>query len=101
VGTLIAFRMGREDSRILHEPLSPEVDCLDLVNLPDHDVYVRLLVQGQPARPCSVDDAAELQGRHAATLSGTDGYKPYTTRPGATGPCSSDWSPPTPRSFSL
>ncbi|MCG3134375.1 MAG: hypothetical protein HMLKMBBP_01681 [Planctomycetes bacterium] len=53
VGTLIVFRVGPDDARVLHRQFSPEFQELDLVNLPDHDIYVRLLVQGAPARPFS------------------------------------------------
>lgn len=60
VGTLIAFRVGPDDAKALHRQFSPEFEDLDLVNLPDHDIYVRLLVQGAPARPFSATTLAPL-----------------------------------------
>jgi hypothetical protein len=53
VGTLMAFRVGPDDAKALHRQFSPEFEDLDLVNLPDHEAYVRLLVQGAPTRPFS------------------------------------------------
>jgi len=53
VGTMISFRIGPEDARLLARQFAPEVDEYDLVNLPNHYVYVRLLVRGEIARPFS------------------------------------------------
>jgi hypothetical protein len=53
VGTLVAFRVGPDDAKALHHQFSPEFEDLDLVNLPDHHIYVRLLVNGEPRRPFS------------------------------------------------
>lgn len=71
VGSLIAFRIGPEDARILERQFSPEFTGDDLVNLPNHDVYVRLLVQGEVARPFSATTLEPLwrkgtHGRNAA-----------------------------------
>lgn len=63
VGTLISFRVGPDDAKALHRQFSPEFEDLDLVNLPDHDIYVRLLVQGAPARPFSATTLAPLWER--------------------------------------
>lgn len=53
VGTLLCFRIGPEDARILGAEFAPEFAELDLVNLPNRSCYVRLLVHGEPARPFS------------------------------------------------
>jgi hypothetical protein len=62
VGTLIAFRVGPDDARVLHKQFSPEFEDADLVNLPDHASAVRLLVEGNPVRPFSAEALAPLWG---------------------------------------
>ena len=56
VGSLIAFRVGVEDAKILAKEFEPELELLDLVNLPNHNIYIRLLVDGVPRRPFSARD---------------------------------------------
>lgn len=63
VGTLVAFRVGPDDAKAMRLQFSPEIVELDLVNLPDHDIYVRLLVQGAPARPFSATTLPPLWQR--------------------------------------
>jgi hypothetical protein len=62
LGTLVAFRVGPDDAKALVRQFSPEIDEYDLVNLPDHDVYVRLLVDGEPRRPFSATTLRPLWG---------------------------------------
>lgn len=53
VGTLVAFRLGPEDAPVIARELSPVFAADDLVNLPHHDVALRLMIGGAPARPFS------------------------------------------------
>lgn len=53
VGTLVAFRVGPADAEILEGHFAPEIGEQDLLNLPNHAFYVRLLVDGAAARPFS------------------------------------------------
>ncbi len=53
VGTLIAFRMGPEDAMSFAREFAPDFDAHDLMHLPNHDVYVRLMIDGAPSRPFS------------------------------------------------
>jgi hypothetical protein len=69
-GTLVAFRVGPDDARALVKQFTPEITEYDLVNLPDHDVYVRLLVDGEPRRPFSATTLEPLWEPNA-----TDGYR--------------------------
>lgn len=52
-GTIITFRIGPEDARIIERQFEPEFTAEDLINLPNHNVYVRMLVEGEIARPFS------------------------------------------------
>ena len=52
-GTLIAFRLGPEDASFIAREFEPYLDHLDLLNLPNHEVYIKLMVDGAPMRPFS------------------------------------------------
>jgi hypothetical protein len=58
VGTLIAFRLGVEDAEVLEKELLPEFRQGDLVNLPNHSVYLKLMVKGVVSRPFSAETVA-------------------------------------------
>ena len=53
VGTLVSFRVGPTDARILAQEFAPEFEASDLTNLPNHEIYVRLMVDGSVTRPFS------------------------------------------------
>jgi hypothetical protein len=53
VGTLIAFRLSPEDAPMIARELAPVFGEGDLVSLPNHDIYVKLLIDGLPSRPFS------------------------------------------------
>lgn len=53
VGTTITFRVGAQDAEFLEKHYAPEITMQDLVNLPNHSVYMRLLVGGIATRPFS------------------------------------------------
>lgn len=52
-GTLIAFRLGPKDAAYIGREFEPYVDRIDLMNLPNHEVYIKLMVDGAPLRPFS------------------------------------------------
>lgn len=53
VGTVISFRVGPEDARYLAREFEPAFKPLDLVNLPNHHVYLKLMIDGTPSQPFS------------------------------------------------
>ena len=54
VGTFIAFRTGGEDVEFLEEKqFGPNIVAADLLNLPNYNIYLRLLIDGVPSRPFS------------------------------------------------
>jgi hypothetical protein len=55
VGTLIAFRVGQADAQVLAREFAPEFTAQDLVGLPNHSIYVKLMVDGVVTRPFSGD----------------------------------------------
>ncbi|MBI3894349.1 MAG: type IV secretion system DNA-binding domain-containing protein [Acidobacteria bacterium] len=54
-GTLISFRIGPEDARVMAREFEPVFSPEDLVNLPNHSLYVKLMIDGAPSRPFSAN----------------------------------------------
>lgn len=53
VGTMISFRIGADDAEFFEKEFEPEFVMQDLVNLPNHHVYLKLMVDGVTSRPFS------------------------------------------------
>ena len=53
VGTLISFRLGPEDAGMIGRELEPVFSDQDLVNLPNHSIYLKLMIDGMPSKPFS------------------------------------------------
>ena len=53
VGTLIAFRVGLDDASLLAKAFGGRFTANDLMNLPNHHIYLRLMIDGAPSRPFS------------------------------------------------
>ena len=51
MGTLISFRLGPEDAHVIAREFEPVFQPVDLVNLPNHDIYLKLMIDGAPSRP--------------------------------------------------
>ncbi|HYC44852.1 MAG TPA: hypothetical protein VED01_05135 [Burkholderiales bacterium] len=53
VGTLISFRLGPEDALVTGREFEPVFSPQDLTNLANHDIYLKLMIDGSPSRPFS------------------------------------------------
>lgn len=53
VGTLIAFRVGAGDAKILETEFYPTFNQADLIVLPKYHIYLKLLIDGQASQPFS------------------------------------------------
>lgn len=53
VSTMISFRLGIEDALLLEKEFQPVFGWQDLTNLPNYDLYLKLMIDGQPSRPFS------------------------------------------------
>jgi hypothetical protein len=53
VGTIISFRVGVEDARLLAREFYPTFSETDLANLPNHSIYLKLLIDGKPSHAFS------------------------------------------------
>lgn len=64
VGTLVAFRVGVRDAKVLADEFFPEFSIEDFVNLPAHQIYVRLMIDGVVARGFSAETVFQI--RHSS-----------------------------------
>lgn len=55
VGTLICFRIGAQDAKILEEEFKPILTAEDLVSLPQYSMYIKLLIDGTTSQPFSAN----------------------------------------------
>lgn len=52
-GTMITFRLGAADAEVFAREFGPEITETDLVNLPNHNIYLRLMIDGSVSRAFS------------------------------------------------
>ncbi|MEA3427320.1 MAG: type IV secretion system DNA-binding domain-containing protein [Bacteroidota bacterium] len=53
VGTIICFRIGAADAKLLEEEFAPTFNSYDLINLPKYSIYLKLLIDGTSSQPFS------------------------------------------------
>lgn len=53
--TIVSFRVGPEDAMALAEEFQPTFGVLDLLNLPNRSVYLKLMIDGTPSKPFSAN----------------------------------------------
>jgi len=53
IGSLICFRVGAADAEFLEKEFEPEFLIQDLVNLPNFNIYLKLMIDGISSRPFS------------------------------------------------
>lgn len=73
-GTLISFRVGARDAKILTEEFYPIFSETDFVNLPQYHIYLRLLIDGTASKPFSAITCPMKEGKqsfqsHVKTIS--------------------------------
>ena len=56
--TIVSFRVGPEDATILASEFQPKFEVLDLLNLPNRSIYLKLMIDGTPSKPFSADTIA-------------------------------------------
>lgn len=61
VGTLISFRVGTEDAKILSQEFYPVFRQSDLVNLPAYGIYLKLMIDGDASKPFSADTLDDVE----------------------------------------
>jgi type IV secretory pathway TraG/TraD family ATPase VirD4 len=54
-GTVISFRLGAEDAPYLSREFGGDISERDLLNLSNHGIYLRLMIDGMPSKPFSAE----------------------------------------------
>jgi len=62
-GTRISFRVGAEDAPYLEQEFQKQFDRTDLMQLGNHHVYLKLMIDGQPTRPFSATTLKPSESR--------------------------------------
>jgi hypothetical protein len=52
-GTIIFFRVGAEDAPHISQEFGGRFDEIDLIELPNYSIYLRLMIDGSPSLPFS------------------------------------------------
>ena len=52
-GTLMSFRVGARDAAHIIREFKPVFSATDLMNLPNHHIFLKLMIDGEPAKPSS------------------------------------------------
>ncbi len=65
VGSLAVFRVGAQDAEHLKSQFEPVFTPSDIMNLDNYNAYLKLLVNGRPAKPFSVETQAGAKGDQA------------------------------------
>lgn len=55
VGSMIIFRIGADDAKILEKEFAPEFIPEDFVGLPNYQIYLKLMIDGVTSRPFSAN----------------------------------------------
>lgn len=67
VGSIATFRVGTEDAEFLEKQLAPVFSAHDIVNLDNHNAYLKLLVNGRPAKPFNIETLPPPIGNKSIT----------------------------------
>ncbi len=54
VGSICTFRVGAEDAEYLEKQFSPEFSAKDIMNIENRNAYVKMLVNGSPAKAFNI-----------------------------------------------
>ncbi len=54
VGSIVTFRVGTEDAQFLEQQYAPVFSAKDIMNVPNYNAFLRILVNGVPTKPFSM-----------------------------------------------
>jgi hypothetical protein len=62
VGSMTIFRVGSDDASVLESQLAPTFEAQDIMNIQNYHAYVRILANGTPQKPFSVQTLPPKKG---------------------------------------
>ena len=66
-GTIISFRVGAEDAPYLAREFVDQFEHIDLMQLPNYHIYLKLMIDGMPSKPFSAATLNPIEGRGMLT----------------------------------
>lgn len=64
IGSLVCFQLGAQDAEIMAEQLGGDLTPQDLLRLPAYLAYIRLLIDGYPSKPFSLQTLPPRQRKN-------------------------------------
>ncbi|MEA3293207.1 MAG: type IV secretion system DNA-binding domain-containing protein [Patescibacteria group bacterium] len=61
IGTLVSFRVGATDAEFLEKEFYPQFNIQDLVNLPNFNIYLKLMIDGVASHPFSATTLPSIE----------------------------------------
>ena len=56
------FRSGSDrDAEFIAKEFQPKIEPIDLLNLPNHHIYLKLMIDGTPSQPFSAETLAPAE----------------------------------------
>lgn len=55
VGTIVTFRLGQADARLMEKEFSPIFETSDFINLSNYEIYLKLMINGKPSKAFSAN----------------------------------------------
>lgn len=65
VGSMAVFRVGSEDAQFLEKQYAPVFNVQDMLNIDNYNAYVKLLSEGKPVDPFSMETLPFREGDYA------------------------------------
>ena len=62
VGSMATFRVGAEDAEFLESQFAPTFTVADIMKIPNHNAYVKMLIDGFPTKPFNIESQRSLIG---------------------------------------
>lgn len=62
VGSICSFRVGADDAEYLKNQFEPVFSTNDIMNIDNRNAYLKLLVDGRPAKPFNIETITSEQG---------------------------------------
>ena len=77
-GTIIVFRLGAHDAPHISKEFYPRFEMVDVLNLPNYGVFIKLMIDGAPSKPFS---ATTIEPQHMSSVLVRQKYKSEPTPP--------------------
>ena len=65
VGSMAIFRTGADDAEYLEKQFSPVFSAKDIINIENRNAYLKILVNGRPAKPFNIETLPPPKGNPA------------------------------------